>query len=138
MDDFLKVIGERIADARNRRRWTITDLSRESGVKHQTISRWECGSNVPNAEGIVAVAKACGVTTDWLLGITDHPEQLPPGYWLVDMALLDRMRAGDLSHQPGEIFGVPVPPGARMVNSKQFAKLSEEFRTLDSKRGKRK
>lgn len=136
MSEFLKRIGERIADARNRRRWTLADLARESGVKHQTISRWECGQNVPNCDGIVAVARACGVTTDYLLCQTDYPERLPPGHWIVDLALLDRMRAGEMPERQDEILGVPVPHGAGLVNSTEFAKLQEEARRLVTTKSK--
>lgn len=138
MNDLLKRIGERIADARNRRRWTIADLGRESGVKPQTISRWEAGQNVPNCEGIIAVANACGVTTDYLLCRVDHPDQLPPGHWIVDMALIERMRAGDLPSRKDEVLGIPVPVGAAVVNSTEFAKLQLEAKRLVTERGKRK
>lgn len=138
MDDFLTRIGTRIADARARRRWSIADLGRESGVRPSTISRWEAGSNVPNCEGILAVANACGVTTDYLLGRTDHPEPLPPGYWMVDMAFVERLRAGDMRRHPQEVLGIPVPVGVAVVSSTEFAKLQEEVTRLLQAKGRKK
>lgn len=138
MNDFLQRIGKRIADARARRRWSIADLGRESGVRPSTISRWEAGSNVPNCEGILAVANACGVTTDYLLGRVDFPEQLPPGHWVVDMGLVERLRAGDMRQHPREVLGIPVPVGAAVVSSTEFAKLQEEVNRLVTAKGRKK
>ena len=39
------------------------------GVKQVTYSTWERGSSEPSASAIAAIALACGVSTDWLLGV---------------------------------------------------------------------
>ena len=39
------------------------------GVKQVTYSTWERGSSEPSASAVAAIALACGVSTDWLLGI---------------------------------------------------------------------
>ena len=40
------------------------------GVKQVTYSTWERGSSEPSASAVAAIALACGVSTDWLLGIS--------------------------------------------------------------------
>jgi len=41
------------------------------GVRQTRYSGWETGRNEPPLSVLVALAKHFGVTTDWLLGITD-------------------------------------------------------------------
>lgn len=62
-------LGNRIREARlaaglKRQR----DLSALIGVAESRICEWEKGRVVPRINRIVAIAKACGCTTDQLLG----------------------------------------------------------------------
>ena len=44
-------------------------FAKKIGVKQVTYSTWERGSSEPSASAIAAIALACGVSADWLLGV---------------------------------------------------------------------
>jgi len=138
MDDFLKRLGERIVAARQRRGWTTKELAQASDQAYSNVLRWERAEGVPNAKGLAMVAKACGVTADWLLGTVDHETPLPAGFWIVDMALVERLRAGDLRVDDNESIGFPIPAGAEVVNSSRFDQLVRECRAIIASKGRRK
>lgn len=48
------------------------------GVKQTTYSAWENGRSEPGISKICAIAKHFGITTDELLGLSDHPPSPPP------------------------------------------------------------
>ena len=52
-------------------------LSRAVGVDRSTISQLlkGDGTRLPNAQVVAECAATLGVSADWLLGLTDHPEQ---------------------------------------------------------------
>lgn len=61
--------GARIREARIAAGLTkLRDLSNLLDVAESRVSEWENGHAVPRAEMIVKIAKACGCTTDQLLG----------------------------------------------------------------------
>ena len=51
------------------------ELGEILGVSKQTISNWEKGHRTPDAPTISRLAAILGVTTDYLLGRTDHPHE---------------------------------------------------------------
>ena len=51
-------------------------LSDKIGVPYQSYQTYEYGTSVPSAKVIVKIAAAFGVTTDYLLGLSDVPR--PP------------------------------------------------------------
>lgn len=57
--------------ARHRRKWNTAELSEASGVPEKSIWNYEQNLNEPKAGGIVRLAKALGVTSDELLGLTE-------------------------------------------------------------------
>lgn len=63
---------ERLAEAMALRSLTATDLARQLGVDRSQVSQWACGFRTPNADNIVKLASALGVSSDWLLGLTDE------------------------------------------------------------------
>ena len=89
-------IGTRIRTARDARGWTQFQLGIVLGRRDTEVSRWERGQLNPRASAVAEVAQALGVSSDYLLGITNemvldpawtdrstvrptHPlEQLPP------------------------------------------------------------
>ena len=53
-----------------------SDLARATGVDRSTISQLlrDEGARLPNAHVVGACAEELGVSADWLLGLTEHPE----------------------------------------------------------------
>lgn len=45
------------------------------GVSKQTVSNWEKGHRTPDAKTISKLAAVLGVTTDYLLGRSEHPHE---------------------------------------------------------------
>ncbi len=68
-------MGERIRRRRMALGWNQGRLAEEAQMPQGHISRFEHGQYVTiNPEKLVAIAKALGVTTDWLLGLTSESE----------------------------------------------------------------
>ena len=68
-------IGVRVVLERTRRDWNQKKLSEKTGLSQKTLSLIEKGhSHRLYADTVVRLAKALGVTTDWLLGLTSESE----------------------------------------------------------------
>ena len=52
-------------------------LARQAGVDRSTLSQLlkDTGARLPNAQLVAGCASALGVSADWLLGLSDRPEQ---------------------------------------------------------------
>ncbi len=48
------------------------ELSRHTGIATATISRYLSGKRSPTAENIIRLAGFFGVTTDYILGVSDE------------------------------------------------------------------
>lgn len=64
----MQSFGQRLKEVRKNARLTQTELAEKVMVSVQAISKWECGTNMPDISQIVPLAAALGVTTDYLLG----------------------------------------------------------------------
>ena len=49
-------------------------FAKSLGVLQQTYARWELGDRQPKLQDLAALASQFGVTTDWLLGLTDNKD----------------------------------------------------------------
>lgn len=69
-------IKERLEDLRNRRKLTLKELSEKTSVDYSTLSRIENG-NVKKVgdDVLLKLARFFGVSTDFLLGITNVPDK---------------------------------------------------------------
>jgi len=68
---------ERLRHAMDDRNITQTALARQIGVERSTVSQVlsDSGARLPNAQFVGECASALGVSADWLLGLSDRPEQ---------------------------------------------------------------
>lgn len=65
----LTTFGERLREARDEAGLTQHALAERIGVRHLTISRYERSiTKLPPAKRVVELAKALGVSFDWLMG----------------------------------------------------------------------
>lgn len=72
MDDF--PLGKRLRMVRRNKDLTQQELGKLAGVNHVTISRLESGdARHAYAETLRDLARALGVSTDYLLGLSDDP-----------------------------------------------------------------
>jgi transcriptional regulator with XRE-family HTH domain len=76
------MLGDRIWQARERRGMNQEQLAAAAGIRQGHISRLESGDLKDiRGETLVKIARALGVTTDYLLGLSDElpeGETLPP------------------------------------------------------------
>lgn len=68
-------LAEKIAKLRKEKGLTQSQLAEMINVSNKTISRWETGEGYPEITLLMPLAKALGVTTDYLLGITQDQDQ---------------------------------------------------------------
>ena len=66
--------GERLKELRIKKQYTQSQLADILGVSKSNISKYEAGSVEPNLDIIANSAKHLGVSTDYLLGISDEYE----------------------------------------------------------------
>ena len=68
-------LGERIADLREQRGWTKADLAQQVDVDASTIGRIESGETKKIGNDLILrLAKIFGVSSDFILGLSDEPE----------------------------------------------------------------
>lgn len=61
----------RLKELRNERELSQRELAKAIGVSPKAVNFWELGVNEPKASYIIALAKFFGVSTDYLLGVTN-------------------------------------------------------------------
>lgn len=54
------------------------DLANAIGATQAAISRYEVGNTSPSAEAISGLAQVLKTSTDWLLGLTNNVDVIPP------------------------------------------------------------
>ncbi len=67
----INVIGERLADVRKDYGDTQAVLAKRLGVSLPTVRAWEQEKSSPSHEMLVAICRLYGVSSDYLLGLTD-------------------------------------------------------------------
>jgi transcriptional regulator with XRE-family HTH domain len=65
-------IGHRVEEARLLRGFTQQQLSDRTGIPQGAISKYENGRQTPSGGNIVRMARAMGVSTDFLSGVSDE------------------------------------------------------------------
>ena len=75
--DRAALFRDRLTDALGRSGMTQAALARRIGVDRSTVSQLLAGTGarLPNAQVAAECAAALGVSADWLLGLSDRPEQ---------------------------------------------------------------
>lgn len=66
-DDMKDTIGRRIADTRKNRMMEKAELADKISVKPATISMYENGRRTPSVRSVISLARALGISTDYLL-----------------------------------------------------------------------
>ena len=68
---------ERLKRIREKMGMNMREFARYLDVKYTTYAGYENGSREPGSDFLTLVAKSCGTTTDYILGLTDHDGMLP-------------------------------------------------------------
>lgn len=69
MEKELFSLADRIKSLRERANLTQSEIARQLGISRSGVNAWEMGLSVPSTQYIVELAKKCGVSTDYLLGM---------------------------------------------------------------------
>ena len=74
--DYITAI--KLRELLKEKRTTYKELAEHLDVKQQSVSSWANGTTIPDTKHIAPIAEYFGVTTDYLLGLSDsrNPEQL--------------------------------------------------------------
>lgn len=67
MDNFEKLVGKRISEARNSRGLTQEDLAEQCGISVSALSRIETGHNSTSLKTLLTMGEALGVGLDYFL-----------------------------------------------------------------------
>ena len=62
----------RIKELRKARSLRQADVARETCIDQKTLSNYEIGRTNPDSYAVVQLSEFFGVTTDYLLGLTDY------------------------------------------------------------------
>ena len=68
-----KMFTDRLTKLRQARGWTKKEFSVQIGKTQQTVGKWENGTNAPTFKDLVKLVELFGVTSDYLLGLSDSP-----------------------------------------------------------------
>ncbi|WP_455461271.1 helix-turn-helix domain-containing protein [Streptococcus salivarius] len=66
---------DRLTKLRQARGWTKKEFSVQIGKTQQTVGKWENGTNAPTFKDLVKLVELFGVTSDYLLGLSDSPSK---------------------------------------------------------------
>lgn len=67
-------IGQRIARLASERGLSLRELERKSGLTHTALWQITRGAVLPRAESLIMFSVIFGVTTDYILGLSDDSE----------------------------------------------------------------
>lgn len=79
----------RVKDLVGEKKMTIAELERNLGISSGQIRKWD--NSKPSIEKVATVAKYLGVSTDYLIGVTNAPK------WATQEDVLDIERALQLN-----------------------------------------
>ena len=66
------VIGARLKEIRLQKGMIQRDFAALFGMKRDAYARYEINDSVPTVQGLYTMAKALGVSADYILGLTDE------------------------------------------------------------------
>lgn len=68
--DYMLIFRLRLRELLDEKKWSQKELAEKCGTTAATISRWLSGTNVADIQGVISMANAFNVTTDYLLGVS--------------------------------------------------------------------
>lgn len=92
------LMAERFREMRKQRGYTQADIVKAFGVSQQQVAKWERGNSDASAETLTRLARLLQCSTDYLLGLSDLPEEQfkPQGLSPEEWRLVDLYRRGEL------------------------------------------
>lgn len=82
--------GNRIKGLREKRGLKQGQFADSIGISRQSMSNYESGKHSPDIDVVVRMADFFGCSTDYLLGLTEHPNQEQEKYYGEDISRLSQ------------------------------------------------
>jgi transcriptional regulator with XRE-family HTH domain len=70
----MTVFIDRMIEKRTEQGLTRKALAEKAGMERQAVQNWELRLAEPRLESAMLIAKALGVSLDWMVGLTDSTE----------------------------------------------------------------
>ncbi len=67
------MLGKRVRDLRETKGLTQLELARMLNVSIRSVGNWERDEKPPSLDSLVEMARVFGVSTDYIVGLTDDP-----------------------------------------------------------------
>ena len=124
-------IGNRIRELRENRDWTQEDLveklKKYERVERSTLAKWETGRQDFKTKHIIALAEIFGVTSDYLLGLSNTPSIDPNIKTISDYTGLDEAAVEFLHYEPGSVSLEIIN---RFIKSYEFWDIMDELQRI--------
>jgi transcriptional regulator with XRE-family HTH domain len=133
----LPLFARRLISLRASKAISQAQIADGTGISTSAISRWEAGQAEPGLANIATLAKFFACTCDYIAGLTDHPQLLRPGDWLVDLEAHQQILGDPRNPKNGELAWAAAVPGRySVVDSVEYLRMKRE-QDAAHKRGKR-
>lgn len=120
--DYRKALGQRLKTLRKERGATQKDIAQILGISFQQLNKYESGQNLPPADMLGRLARALGVTTDYLI-----TGQQTNGQPINNTRLLERFRV--LEKFPNQDLETVITVIDAMVARRMTAAAVNPFET---------
>jgi transcriptional regulator with XRE-family HTH domain len=84
--------GKRLAKVRESRGLTQQELADLAQMSKSQLGRYETNKSDPSADAISRIAKALGISSDYLLGLSDSPTAQSSGFTPEETTFMGRFR----------------------------------------------
>ena len=101
----------------------ITAVSKELGISRQAVSQYADGTAQPNVDKLVSIAKFFGVSSDYLVGLSNYEQRSTGELTAADMGILDEA-AQQLAKDKRDHAGVSGMYLSMLAKSPQFSSFA--------------
>lgn len=124
---FLQLKGDR----------TTIEFAKNLGIARATVGFYEAGERIPDALGIEKICRVCGVSADWLLGISDTKtldittKAICEATGLSEKAVEDLILLKKAEKFSGAEVGL-IKAADRLISNRKFKALLYDLRDLSN------
>ncbi len=130
-------MGKEIRRLRNERGLTQEALAAALNVTAQTVSKWECGTSIPDVQTLPEIAVYFGVTIDQLFAMTPEQQMERIENRIYTRGLFSEAEQRQLEQQLSAIAENPAYAGqAELTLAKLYNNQAEQYRLLAVEHGK--
>ncbi len=130
-------MGKEIRRLRNERGLTQEALAAALNVTAQTVSKWECGTSIPDVQTLPEIAVFFGVTIDQLFAMTPEQQMERIENRIYTRGLFSEAEQRQLEQQLSAIAENPAYAGqAELTLAKLYNNQAEQYRLLAVEHGK--